>query len=132
MGNVKVRLQNVKINKARVKKLVEPYFKEEVLNLKKEFQKTIKTSTFMWDKETKRKDGTVVYSPRNIYDLGGFYNSLEIVWINPTSAVFVWNVPYAKTIMFGTNKTRGRDWISFTMIQKPFVKFKHERQYLFS
>jgi hypothetical protein len=77
MGNVKVRLQNVKINKARVKKLVEPYFKEEVLNLKKEFQKTIKTSTFMWDKETKRKDGTVVYSPRNIYDLGGFYNSLE-------------------------------------------------------
>jgi hypothetical protein len=130
-NGIRAKTIRVSIDYEKIIRKAQPHLKAEVASLESKFSETIKSPVFAWNRKTARKNGEVVYSPRNIVDEGDFISSLVISWDNPNKAVMTWNVPYARKIMFGTNKIPGRDWITFTMQKDPFIKFKHTRKYYF-
>ena len=109
---------------ARTAAIVEAYGQA----LEQQLQEEIKTIQFDWPRETKRKNGQMVTSPRDIVDLGGFLRSQELQNTGQTSRRFVWNAPYASTIFSGYTTNRGtpvpgRDWMTPALRALPPARF---------
>lgn len=93
-----------------------------------QFKEEIKTVQFGWPGPTKRKNGQVVGSPRDIVDLGGFLRSQRRDRPSATELRFTWNVPYASLILTGYKTKSGsvwppRNWIKPALEAQPLDRF---------
>ena len=93
-----------------------------------ELKQSIQTVQFSWPRETKRKNRSVVNSPRDIVDLGGFLRSQRRDRPDATTLRFTWNTPYSPLILNGytTRKgtvVKGRDWIKPALEAQPLDRF---------
>lgn len=96
--------------------------------LDQELKQSIKTVQFTWPRETKRKNRSVVSSPRDIVDLGGFLRSQRRDRPDATTLRFTWNTPYAPLILTGYTTKKGtvvpgRDWIKPALEAQPLDRF---------
>lgn len=100
--------------------------------LDQQLKEEIKAVEYSWPRETRRKNKSVVTSPRDIVDLGGFLRSQDRQRINPTSLKFVWSTPYAALILNGYTTNRGavvppRNWIKPALDKLPFDDFVRQQ-----
>lgn len=98
-------------------KVLYPQFKEE-----------LEREQFSWPRETRRRNGTVVSSPRNIVDLGGLRRSQERIRSSATELTYRWNAPYAALVLTGYTTSKGtvlppRDWIKPALEARPLGAF---------
>ena len=116
--------------KLRVPAIMTAYGKVLDQQLKEE----IKTVQFSWPRETKRKNRSVVGSPRDIVDLGGFLRSQRRDRPDATTLRFTWDAksdrgfPYAPLILTGYTTRKGtvvpgRDWIKPALEAQPLDRF---------
>jgi hypothetical protein len=110
--------------KLRVPAIMTAYGKVLDQQLKEE----IKTVQFSWPRETKRKNRSVVGSPRDIVDLGGFLRSQRRDRPDATTLRFTWNAPYAPLILTGYTTRKGtvvpgRNWIKPALEAQPLDRF---------
>lgn len=81
---------------------------------------------------TKRKNGSVVGSPRDIVDTGAFLRSQRRDRPDATTLLFTWNTPYASLILQGYSTNRGtivpsRNWIKPALQAIPLDRFFAEQ-----
>jgi hypothetical protein len=98
-------------------KVIYPQFKEE-----------LEREQFSWPRETRRRNGSVVGSPRNIVDLGGLRRSQERKRSSATELTYRWNAPYAALVLTGYETSRGtivpgRNWIKPALEARPLDAF---------
>lgn len=95
--------------------------------LDQQFKEEIQTPQFRWPGETKRRNGTIAGSPRNIVDTGRFLASQRRERPNATTLQFSWGndgVSYAGYILQGTGPAYPpRDWIGKALNAAPFEPF---------
>jgi hypothetical protein len=94
----------------------------------------IQTVQFPWPRQTRRRNGTVVGSPRDIVDLGGFLRSQRREYPSATQLLFTWDARsdkgfmYAGLILTGYTTKRGtvvpgRNWIKPALDKHPLNGF---------
>lgn len=117
--------------KARVPAILRAYDKK----LYPAFKTEISASQFSWPNVTKRRNGKVVRSPRDIVDTGAFRASQRrrTEGSRGTELVYSWgnsSVPYASIILKGYSTKNGtyppRDWITPALAKNPLEKFFRE------
>lgn len=108
--------------------------------LDKQLKVEIQNVQFKWESEdgkprlTKRRNGQVVGSPRNIVDLGGFVRSQRRDRPSATELRFTWDAksdrgfPYAPLILIGYTTSKGtlvpgRNWIKPALQAVPLERF---------
>lgn len=102
--------------------------------LDQQLKEEIKTAQFSWPRQTKRRNGATVSSPRDIVDLGGFLRSQRRDRPSATQLRFTWDAKskggfaYAPLILTGytTNKgtvVPGRNWIKPALRAEPLDTF---------
>lgn len=102
--------------------------------LDQQLKEEIKTSQFDWPRETKRRNRSVVSSPRDIVDLGGFLRSQRRDRPSATELRFTWDAKseggfaYVPLILTGYTTKRGtvvpgRNWIKPALEAKPLDAF---------
>lgn len=102
--------------------------------LDQQLKEEIKTSQFDWPRETKRRNRSVVSSPRDIVDLGGFLRSQRRDRPSATELRFTWDTKseggfaYVPLILTGYTTRRGtvvpgRNWIKPALEAKPLDAF---------
>ena len=96
--------------------------------LDQQLKEEIKSVQFTWPRETTRKNRSVVSSPRDIVDLGGFLRSQRRDRPDATTLRFTWNTPYAPLILTGYTTKKGtvvpgRDWIKPALEAQPLDRF---------
>lgn len=96
-----------------------------------DFKEEIKAVQYTWPRQTKRKNGTTVSSPRDIVDLGGFLRSQQRERPSITELRFKWTAPYAPLIFNGYTSKRGtvsppRNWIKPALEKRPLDEFFRE------
>jgi hypothetical protein len=101
----------------------------------KQLKEEIQTVQFPWtDRKTQRRNGTVVGSPRDIVDLGGFLRSQRREYPSATQLMFTWDAKsdkgfmYAGLILTGYTTKRGtvvpgRNWIKPALDKHPLNGF---------
>lgn len=118
---------NAKQLRARVPLILNSYRKV----LDEQFKQDIETPQYTWTgRETKRRNGTIVGSPRNIVDTGAFLRSQRASTnssVNGTTITFSWGndgVNYAGYILRGTTAAYPpRDWIRKALDNQPLEPF---------
>jgi uncharacterized protein with gpF-like domain len=98
-------------------KVIYPQFKEEM-----------KAVNYEWPRQTRRRNGQTVGSPRNIVDLGTLMNSQERIRDSATQLTYRWNAPYAALVLTGYTTSRGtvvpgRNWIKPALDAVPLDQF---------
>jgi hypothetical protein len=104
--------------------------------LDQQLKEEIKTSRYDWPRETKRRNRSVVSSPRDIVDLGGFLRSQRIDYGGGYGNTIKWTwdaksesgFPYVPLILTGYTTKRGtvvpgRNWIKPALEAKPLDAF---------
>lgn len=112
---------------ARIPNLMADYRKI----LDRQLKEDIQTPQFSWTgRETKRRNGTTVGSPRDIVDTGAFLRSQRAETqssIGSTTITFSWGndgVNYAGYILRGTTAAYPpRDWIRKALDKQPLDQF---------
>jgi len=102
----------------------------------KQLKDEIQTVQFPWtDRKTRRRNGTIVGSPRDIVDLGTFLRSQRREYPSATQLVFTWDAKskkggfmYAGLILTGYTTKRGtvvpgRNWIKPALDKHPLNGF---------
>ncbi len=110
--------------KRRVTEILTDYAKALDDQLKEE----IKAPQFSWPGPTRRKNGTLVTSPRDIVDTGAFLRSQRRERISPTEVRFTWGnetvVSYAGIILRGKGSSYpSRNWIKPALEAVPLEQF---------
>ena len=109
----------------RVPKILTDYGKVLDQQLKEE----IKTERYSWPGETRRRNGTIAGSPRDIVDTGAFLRSQRRRRVNLTTIRFDWGgsggVTYAGYIFQGIpgKNYPARDWIKPALDALPIGPF---------
>lgn len=92
-----------------------------------QFQKEIRDNQWSWPGNTRRRNGTIAGTSRDIVDTGAFASSQRYRTRQLKSGVsisFTWFVDYAGFIRKGTGPSYpGRDWIAKGLAALPFEKF---------
>jgi hypothetical protein len=127
-------LQGWNINPVRQQaaRILQLYRKELDEQLKTEIQKP----QYAWPRRTKRRNGSIVSTPRNIVDTGAFLASQRSFQPDPLILRYEWGgnggpVTYAGIILRGRSGTGrdglpiypARDWISLALAERPITRF---------
>lgn len=94
-----------------------------------QFKAAIEASVYDWPRSTRRSDGSVVTSPRNIVDTGNFRRSQTRRRESATSIRFTWGgsygVTYAGYILQGIPERNypPRDWITPVLNRNPLARY---------
>ena len=114
---------------ARVKQLLNNYSPQ----IGAQFQEEIRDTQFGWPNKTRRKNGELVGSPRDIVDTGNFASSQtpgKVVGNKNSgySLTFQWKAAYALAIFLGYynnrfEKEKERDWISPALKKESLLAF---------
>lgn len=102
--------------------------------LDQQLKAEIQTAQFSWPRLTKRRNGAVVGSPRDIVDLGGFLRSQRRDRPSATQLRFTWDAKskdgfaYAPLILTGYTTSKGtvvpgRNWIRPALAAEPLDRF---------
>lgn len=102
--------------------------------LDKQLKDEIKTAQFNWPRQTQRRNGAIVGSPRDIVDLGGFLRSQRRDRPSATQLRFTWDAKskggfaYAPLILTGYTTSKGtvvpgRNWIRPALAAEPLERF---------
>jgi hypothetical protein len=97
--------------------------------LDKQLKEEIKTAQFSWPGETRRRNGELVRSPRDIVDTGAFLKSQRRRRLNITTIRFTWGgsggVTYAGYIYQGipSRNYPARDWVKPALEALPIGPF---------
>jgi hypothetical protein len=74
----------------------------------------ISSDIWQWPRPTKRKNGRIVNSPRNIIDSADLLNSQKMTKNGRRGVIYSWSVRYALLVHFGYSKAGtvvpGRPW----------------------
>jgi hypothetical protein len=100
----------------------------------KQLKEEIQTVQFDWPRKTRRRNGTVVGSPRDIVDTGNFLRSQRRNFDGRTTLTFTWDAKsddgymYAGGILTGYTTNRGtvvpaRNWIKPALDKHPLDAF---------
>lgn len=113
----------------RVLQLYRPVLREALKN-------EIRTSQYAWPRRTQRRNGTVVFTPRDIVDTGAFLASQVDYQPDPLILRYQWGgnggpVTYAGVILRGRSGTGrdglprypGRNWIRPALANNPPRRF---------
>ena len=134
MAEISARLElkgwNATQLKLRIPTIIRAYGDVMDAQLKEE----IKTVQFDWPNETRRRNGSVVGSPRDIVDTGNFLRSQRRDYPDATTLRFTWNAKsdrgfmYAGIILTGYVTAKGRampkrDWIKPALDKYPLNAF---------
>jgi hypothetical protein len=95
------------------------------------FKDEISLPQFPWPNPTRRRNGSVVFSPRNIVDTGAFLGSQQRERPSATQLRFTWGgggVDYAGRILTGEGARWGKDgpprnWIKLALDKQPLDRF---------
>lgn len=126
-ANFKMKGWNANQLKLRVPAILTAYGKV----LDQELKEQIRLPQFRWPNPTRRRNGTVVGSPRNIVDTGAFLGSQQRDRPSATELRFTWGgggVDYAGRILTGKGARWGadgppRDWIKLALEKQPLDRF---------
>lgn len=93
-----------------------------------QFKAELERDQFSWPRETRRRNRTVVSSPRNIVDLGDLRRSQERIRTSATQLTYRWNAPYSALVLTGYETSRGtivpgRNWIKPALDAIPLDAF---------
>lgn len=102
--------------------------------LDKQLKEEIQTAQFSWPRQTKRRNGATVSSPRDIVDVGGFLRSQRRDRPSATQLRFTWDAKsksgfaYAPLILTGYTTSKGtvvpgRNWIKPALEAEPLNRF---------
>ena len=100
--------------------------------LDQQLKEEIKLPQFPWPNETKRRNGTIAGTMRNIVDTGAFIGSQRRERPSATEIKFTWGgadgVDYAGRILSGKGARWGkdgppRDWIKLALDKQPLEQF---------
>lgn len=100
----------------------------------RQLKEEIKAVQYDWPRETRRRNGTVVGSPRDIVDTGRFLRSQRREYPDATTLRFTWDAKsdagfmYAGVILTGYTTSRGtpvpgRNWIKPALDKYPLNEF---------
>lgn len=100
--------------------------------LAEQLRTEIRSPQFSWPGTTRRRNGSIVGSPRNIVDTGAFLSSQRDYRPDPLTLVYAWGGPgpvtYAGIILRGKGASYPpRDWITRALQQQPLVPFIQSR-----
>ena len=97
-----------------------------------QFKEEIKLPQFPWPNQTRRSNGSIAGSPRDIVDTGLFLASQRRERLSATEIKFTWGgtaaVDYAGRILTGKGARRGqvgppRNWIKVALDKQPLEPF---------
>lgn len=93
-----------------------------------ELKASVQAVQYDWPRSTKRRNGQVVTSPRNIVDLGTLLRSQQRERPSATTLVFRWTAPHAQYVLRGGVTSRGtvmpgRNWIKPALEAEPLDRF---------
>lgn len=103
--------------------------------LDKQLKEDIQTAQFSWPRDTKRRNGSIASSPRDIVDTRTFLRSQSRDRPTATQLRFTWSAPYAPLIFTGyvTGSRKeggrsgtvvpGRNWIKPALDKQPLQPF---------
>jgi hypothetical protein len=111
-----------------------------------QLQDEIQKEQFKWPNETRRRNGRLVSSPRDIVDTSEFLNSQTAPQVSEEGATVTmrigWTAPYAADIFNGvvgddfvnyagtlqtTDPAKARDWIKPALDAQPFDRYFIQR-----
>jgi hypothetical protein len=106
--------------------------------LDQQLKAEIQSPQFGWPRETKRRNGATVSSPRDIVDLGGFLRSQRRNFDGRTTITFTWDAKskggfaYAPLILTGYTTSKGtlvpgRNWIKPALENAPLDTYFAEQ-----
>ena len=134
MAEIKASLSLKGWNAAQLKLRVPVILRRYGDVMDRQLKEEIQTVQFPWPRETQRRNGTTVNSPRDIVDLGGFLRSQRREYPSSTQLVFSWDAKsrkgfmYAGLILTGYTTKRGtvvpgRNWIKPALDKHPLDSF---------
>lgn len=96
--------------------------------LDKQLKEEIQTVQFSWPRDTKRRNGSIASSPRDIVDTRTFLRSQSRDRPTATQLRFTWSAPYAPLIFTGYTSSKGtvvpgRNWIKPALDKQPLQPF---------
>ncbi len=95
---------------AAARKIQEKVFKEAVPVLDRQFTEEIQSVQWSWPRETKRKNGRTVNTPRDIVDTGDLMRSQQNRKLNNFTWRWVWDVEYSSVVHNGAVLKRGGNY----------------------
>ena len=129
---LKVRIQiDTQVMTKKLSKAMSSYSKELDQKLDHQFF----NSKWEWPRLTRRRNGQIVGSPRNIIDTGELLNSKQgptPVYGGKIGRRWTWNTPYASLVKNGYISRTGeivpaRDWIRAALRELPFGEGIYKR-----
>ena len=134
MAEIKASLSLKGWNAAQLKLRVPVILRRYGDVMDRQLKEEIQTVQFPWPRETQRRNGTTVNSPRDIVDLGGFLRSQRREYPSATQLQFTWDAKsrkgfmYAGLILTGYTTKRGtvvpgRNWIKPALDKHPLDSF---------
>ena len=98
----------VKIDTRKIDTVINKAFDITVERVSQSLDNAITDDTYEYPRATKRRNKTVVTSPRDILDLGNLLDSKAIAR-SANAAEFSWNVDYAAGVHEGYTTKTGKD-----------------------
>lgn len=134
MAEIKASLSLKGWNAAQLKLRVPTILRSYGDVMDRQLKEEIKAVQFPWPRETNRRNGSTVGSPRDIVDLGTFLRSQRRNYPSATQLVFTWDAKsdkgfmYAGLILTGYTTKRGtvvpgRNWIKPALDKHPLDGF---------
>lgn len=107
MGKVRFKGKQPKDVTSALQKASRKALKEVVPELDRQFTEEIQTVKWGWPRETDRKNGSTVTSPRDIVDMGDLMRSQQNRKINDFHHRWVWDVEYSSVVHDGATLKGG-------------------------
>jgi hypothetical protein len=101
LANVTINIPNQKISQA---------FEKACKKFGEEHQSAISSKSYSWGRSTKRKNRSIVGSPRDIVDTGELKNSYAFIRTSSTRFELRWNAKHASTVFYGKANYPSRNW----------------------
>jgi hypothetical protein len=98
---VRVRLQNTSATRRRAERAAERAVEIVMGELSAAFQQSLEEEVWSWPRETRRVNGEIVSSPRNIIDTGTLKRSHSWKMTGRFQATFRWSAHYATGVHEG-------------------------------
>ena len=99
---------NIKIDLSKINSAINRAFDVAIEAQKDAFQDAIASDIWEWERETMRRNGEKVTSPRDIVDTGELYDSL-VISRNTNTAQYTWKADHATIVHDGATTKNGTD-----------------------
>lgn len=116
-------MSNLKLNLNNLNRKIEKVFEQVARDYAIAQVYELEEDKWAWNRVTVRRNGTVVFTPRNIVDTGDLRNSLSLK-IQSESAVYRYSLPYAAIVHEGGKTAKGkiypaRPWTQSALDEDP-------------